>query len=46
VTLVENARKEFAEKIRAIAGLRSTRLVQALASVPREAFLAPGPGRC
>ncbi len=40
---LEESRREFAEKIRAIAGLRSAGLVQALASVPREEFVGPGP---
>ena len=40
---LERARREFAEKIRAKSALRSTRLVDALASVPREEFLGPGP---
>jgi protein-L-isoaspartate(D-aspartate) O-methyltransferase len=43
VQLLERARREFAEKIRAMSALRSTRLVDALASVPREKFLGPGP---
>ena len=40
---LEQARREFAEKIRGISTPRSTRLVDALASVPREEFLGPGP---
>ena len=40
---IERARREFAEKIRAISGLRSDGLVRALASVPREEFVGPGP---
>jgi protein-L-isoaspartate(D-aspartate) O-methyltransferase len=36
-------RREFAEKIRATAGLRSETLVRAFASVPREDFVGPGP---
>jgi protein-L-isoaspartate(D-aspartate) O-methyltransferase len=40
---LERARREFAEKIRAMSGLRSTRPFDALASVPREEFLGPGP---
>jgi protein-L-isoaspartate(D-aspartate) O-methyltransferase len=43
VKTLEESRREFAEKIRAIAGLRSASLVQALATVPREEFLGPGP---
>jgi protein-L-isoaspartate(D-aspartate) O-methyltransferase len=42
---LEQARREFAEKIRAIAGLRTERLVEALATVRREDFLGPGPWR-
>ena len=40
---VVEARREFAEKIAALAGVRSLRLREALASVPREAFVGPGP---
>jgi protein-L-isoaspartate(D-aspartate) O-methyltransferase len=40
---LEVARREFAEKIRSLAALRSTRLVEALATVPREQFVGPGP---
>ena len=40
---LERARREFAEKIRAMSALRSTCLVDALATVPREQFLGPGP---
>jgi protein-L-isoaspartate(D-aspartate) O-methyltransferase len=36
-------RREFAEKIRALAGLRSALLAEALATVRREDFLGPGP---
>ena len=36
-------RRFYSEEIRAVAGLRSEALVQALATVPREAFLGPGP---
>src|SRR5262245_494108 len=42
---LERVREEFAEKIREAAGLRNERLVRALASVRREAFLGPGPWR-
>jgi protein-L-isoaspartate(D-aspartate) O-methyltransferase len=42
---LEAARREFAEKIRALAGLRTERLVEALATVRREDFLGPGPWR-
>jgi protein-L-isoaspartate(D-aspartate) O-methyltransferase len=40
---IERARLEFAEKIRAMSMLRSARLVEALAAVPREGFVGPGP---
>ena len=36
-------RRFFAEEIEAIANLRSATLVDALATVPREKFLRPGP---
>jgi protein-L-isoaspartate(D-aspartate) O-methyltransferase len=42
---LEQARREFAEKIRALAGVRTERLVEALATVRREDFLGPGPWR-
>ena len=40
---IDPARRAFAEKIRALAGVRSARLVEALARVRREDFLGPGP---
>jgi protein-L-isoaspartate(D-aspartate) O-methyltransferase len=40
---LEPQRRFFAEEIEAVANLRSLALVEALASVPREAFLPPGP---
>jgi protein-L-isoaspartate(D-aspartate) O-methyltransferase len=40
---VATARREFAERIRSLAGLETERLVSAFASVPREAFVGPGP---
>src|SRR5262245_21013673 len=40
---VEAARAAYAEKIRALVGLRSPALFRSLARVPREAFLGPGP---
>jgi protein-L-isoaspartate(D-aspartate) O-methyltransferase len=43
VKTLEESRREFAEKIRSLAGLRSSRLVEAFATVPREQFLGPGP---
>jgi protein-L-isoaspartate(D-aspartate) O-methyltransferase len=39
----DQARRDFAEKIRVTAGLRSEALVRAFASVPREDFVGPGP---
>ena len=42
-TDLEQVRADFAEKLREIAGLRSPSLVRALATVPREAFVGPGP---
>jgi protein-L-isoaspartate(D-aspartate) O-methyltransferase len=36
-------RRFFAEEIQAVANLRTAALVEALASVPRERFLGPGP---
>jgi protein-L-isoaspartate(D-aspartate) O-methyltransferase len=38
-----DARSFLAEEIRVSANIRSTRLVDALASIPRERFLPPGP---
>jgi protein-L-isoaspartate(D-aspartate) O-methyltransferase len=40
---LELRRREFAEKVRALAGLRTERLVEALATVRREDFVGPGP---
>jgi protein-L-isoaspartate(D-aspartate) O-methyltransferase len=40
---IETARHDFAEKLRATAGLRSEGVVRAFASVPREDFVGPGP---
>lgn len=40
---LERVRHDFAEKIRAISAVRSSRLVDALGRVPREDFLGPGP---
>jgi len=36
-------RRFYAEELRVVADLRSEALVQAFATVPREAFLGPGP---
>lgn len=43
MTDLASARRAFAEKIRALSGLRSNALLRALATVPREAFVGPGP---
>jgi hypothetical protein len=43
VESLDQVRREFAEKIRATAGLRSETLVRAFASVSREDFVGPGP---
>src|SRR2546426_11390776 len=40
---LERVRVEFAERLRDVAGLRSSALVRALATVPREHFVGPGP---
>jgi protein-L-isoaspartate(D-aspartate) O-methyltransferase len=40
---LERVRLEFAERLREVTGLRSSSLVRALASVPRERFVGPGP---
>lgn len=40
---LEDYRRFFAEEIGAVAAVRSQRLVDALAKVPRENFLGPGP---
>lgn len=39
----DTQRRAFAEEIRVAAGLRSDRLVEAFAKVPREHYLGPGP---
>src|SRR5439155_5003912 len=39
---LERVQVEFAERLREIAGLRSSALVRALATVPREHFVGPG----
>src|SRR5262249_14347179 len=43
MTTLDDARRFFAEEIRAVANLQSEVLVEALAKVPREAFLGDGP---
>jgi protein-L-isoaspartate(D-aspartate) O-methyltransferase len=40
---VDDARRWYAEEIREVADIRSDALIEALARVPREAFLGPGP---
>src|SRR5437868_3556993 len=40
---LNQVRADFAEKIRMASALRSDRLFRAFASVPREAFVGPGP---
>jgi protein-L-isoaspartate(D-aspartate) O-methyltransferase len=40
---LDDARRFYAEEIREIAEIRSDALIEALARVPREAFLGPGP---
>lgn len=42
-TATEHARQYYAEELRVTANLKSTALVEALARVPRERFLGPGP---
>lgn len=43
ILTVEQTRHAFAEEIRAVAHLENDPLIRAYASVPREAFLGPGP---
>ena len=40
---LERARSAYAEQVRALAGMRSEVLVRGFATVPREAFVGPGP---
>jgi protein-L-isoaspartate(D-aspartate) O-methyltransferase len=40
---LEQQRRFFAEEVRIVANLRTPRLVEAFATVPRERFLRPGP---
>jgi len=40
---VDDARRFLAEEIRVCANIRSVRVIEALATVPRERFLPPGP---
>ena len=40
---IDLRRRFFAEELEAVCKLRSPRLIEALATVPREAFLPPGP---
>ena len=41
--MLDQQRRFFAEEIQAVCNLRTAGLVEALATVPREAFLPPGP---
>ena len=43
MTALTEQRRFFAEEIEALCGLRSTALVEAFATTPRETFLPPGP---
>ena len=43
MTSLDAARRYFADEIQAVANLHTVALVDALASVPRESFLGPGP---
>jgi protein-L-isoaspartate(D-aspartate) O-methyltransferase len=43
MTDLADRRRYFADEIAAVAGISTARLVDALAEVPREQFLAPGP---
>jgi protein-L-isoaspartate(D-aspartate) O-methyltransferase len=45
ITDVEEIRRKFANRIAAVAQLQSSALVEALALVPREDFVGPGPWR-
>ena len=44
-TNLERARADFADDIRIRGGIKTMALVEGLATVPREAFLGPGPWR-
>ena len=43
MSALQEQRRYFAEELEAVCGLRTPALVDAFASVPREAFLPPGP---
>lgn len=43
---IEQARRWFAEELRHTAHVRSTAVVEAFATVPREHFAGPGHGGC
>ena len=43
MTALAEQRRFFAEEIEALCGLRSSALVEAFATTPRETFLPPGP---
>src|SRR5258706_14226972 len=42
---IEQARRAYAEEIRAISEIRCDALIEGLGRVPREVFLGPGPWR-
>ncbi|MBV8523563.1 MAG: methyltransferase domain-containing protein [Acetobacteraceae bacterium] len=42
---IQTIRRGFAEELRSVANLRSSALVEAFATVPRECFVGPGPWR-
>ena len=43
MTMTLEQRRFFAEEVQMVANLRTTRLIDAFATIPREAFLRPGP---
>lgn len=43
MTMTTAQRQFFAEEVQSVANLRTPRLIEAFATVPREAFLRPGP---
>ena len=45
MTMTLEQRRFFAEEVQMVANLRTTRLIDAFATIPREAFLRPGRGR-
>src|SRR5207248_3641995 len=40
---IEDARRAYADEIRAVSDIKSTALIEGLARVPREVFVGPGP---